>query len=206
MLRLAVHPGLAGSTRLPLISRDDRIAAAEFLTLLGAGACAAMATAWLDFGLRIPGHAIMRVVFPMSLGLALVPRRMSGLVMGGGALATAGTLAATGWAAIGLGAMSSLVFTGPLMDVALWRARRGWRLVLGLGVAGLAANVIALAVRAAPKILGLEHAGKRPLALWWQQAIGTYALCGILAGAVSAFVWFQFTSRRGQSAAEEPTR
>jgi len=204
MLRLAVHPGLAGSTRLPLLSQEDRIAATEFLALLGAGACAAAATVWLDFGLRVPGHAIMRVVFPMSLGLALVPRRMSGAVMGAGSLATAGSLAAAGLTSIGPGALVSLVLTGPLMDLALWRARRGWRVVLGFALAGLMANLIALAVRAAPKLAGLEHAGKRPFALWWPQAVGTYALCGLLAGAVSAFVWFQFASRPGSSAEEEP--
>ena len=36
----------------------------------------------------IPGHAILRAVFPMVTGLALVPRRGAGTVMGLGAMLT----------------------------------------------------------------------------------------------------------------------
>jgi len=197
---LSVHPGLAQSSRLPALADQERgLQVAEMLLLLGAGVGAALATALLDFGLRIPGHAIIRAVFPMSLGLALAPRRMGGMVMGASALGSAAALNAGGLAALGAGAMTSLALTGPFLDLALWRAGRGWRLYLGFALAGLGSNLAALAVRAGTKLAGLGHLGARPLAEWWPQAIGTYALCGLLAGLISAVVWFRFVSgtRRG---------
>ena len=195
---LSIHSGLAGSSRLSSVAgKPDHLYAADMLLLLGAGVTAALATALLNFGLGIPGHAIIRAVFPMSLGLALAPRRMGGMVMGASALGSAlvihgGGLAAIGHGAIGLGAMTSLTLTGPFLDLALWRARRGWRLYLGFGLAGLGSNLAALAVRGGTKLAGLDPAMARPFAAWWLPAIGTYALCGALAGLISALVWFRF--------------
>ncbi|MBN2473091.1 MAG: hypothetical protein JXB62_00685 [Pirellulales bacterium] len=200
----SVHPGLAESSRLPLVTSEARPSdLAAWLLLLGAGATAALATALLEMGLRIPGHAIVRAVFPMAFGLALVPRRMGGMVMAAGALGTALVIHAGAWAVIGFGAMTSLVLTGPLLDVALWRAGRGWRLYLGFVLAGLASNLAALATRAGAKFFGFDHAVGKPLAYWLPQAVGTYAICGALAGLISALVWFQFSAdRRGNSASE----
>jgi len=192
---LSVHPGLAQSTRLPVLAGQERgLQVAETLLLLAAGVGAALASAWLDFGLRIPGHAIIRAIFPMSLGLALAPRRMGGMVMGASALGSAAAINAGGFAALGAGAMTSLALTGPFLDLALWRAKRGWRLYLGFALAGLGSNVAALAVRAGAKLVGLGHPAARPLAEWWPQAIGTYAFCGLLAGLISALVWFRFAA------------
>jgi hypothetical protein len=168
--------------------------------LLGTGAVAALASAFLDLGLGIPGHAILRAVFPMAFGLAVVPRQLAGTVMGAGALATAIVVKAGGAGALGVGAMTSLLLTGPLLDVALWRAKRGWRLYLGFAVAGLVSNLAAMAVRGGAKLSGLDHLGGRPFTDWWPVAVGTYALCGVIAGLVSALVWFQFSAgRRGDS-------
>jgi len=194
---LSVHPGLAGNSRLPVVAQPgQRLHAAEILLLLGAGLAATLATAFFELGLRIPGHAIIRAVFPMSLGLALAPRRMGGMVMGTSALGSALVLGAGGFAAIGAGAMTSLALTGPLLDLALWRAKRGWRLYLGFATAGLASNLAALSVRAGTKLFGLGHGGAQPFAEWLPQAIGTYALCGLLAGLISALVWFQLVGTR----------
>jgi hypothetical protein len=194
-MALAIHPGLAQSTRLPaLADQGQALRLAEMLLLLAAGAGAALATALLDFGLRIPGHAIIRAVFPMSLGLALAPRRMGGMVMGIGALGSAVALGAGGWAALGAGAMTSLALTGPFLDLALWRARHGWRLYLGFALAGLGSNLAALGVRAGTKLVGLGQPAARPLAEWWPQAVGTYLVCGLLAGLISAAVWFRFAA------------
>ena len=202
---LSVHPGLAGSSRLPILTREgEQVRAAELLFLLGAGIGAAAATAFLDLSLRIPGHAIIRAVFPMALGLAMAPRRMGGMVMGASALGSALVIKGGGLAGIGVGALTSLTLTGPLLDMALWRAKRGWRLYLGFALAGLAANMAALAVRGGTKLAGVDHAAGRPLAHWWSQAIGTYAVCGVLAGLISAFVWFQFADRRRSAAKPEP--
>ena len=204
---LSVHPGLAQNTRLPVLADRERgLGLAEMLLLSAAGVGAALASALLDFGLRIPGHAIIRAVFPMSLGLALAPRRMGGMVMGASALGSAAALGAGGFASLGAGAMTSLALTGPLLDLALWRARRGWRLYLGFASAGLGSNLAALAVQAGTKLSGIGRLGARPLAEWWPQAIGTYALCGLLAGLISALVWFRFAASTRSSDDSEPLR
>lgn len=204
---LSVHPGLAGGSRLRVWPHEGRESyVAEMAVLLGAGVLATVATAFFDFGLRIPGHAILRAVFPMSLGLALAPRRMGGLVMGIGAMGSALVLTAGGMAALGSGAMTSLLLTGPMLDLALWRPRHGWSLYVGFALAGLGSNLAALAVRAGVKLVGLEGAGGRPFGSWWPQAVGTYALCGLLAGLLSAAVWFRFRARSGPDAGRETPR
>lgn len=192
---LTTHDGLLSSSRLPALARGTaRASAGELALLLLAGAGAALATAFMDFDRRVPGHAILRAVFPMALGLALVPRRLGGAVMGTGALVTALGLKAGGWASVGPGAMTSLCLTGPLLDLALWGARGGWRLYLGFVLAGLGSNLAALAVRYAAKVTGLGP-GRRRVEEWGAEAVVTYALCGIMAGLLSAFVWFQLGRR-----------
>jgi len=191
---LSIHPGLAGNSRLPAFATEEhRSRIAAIIVLSGAGASAALASVLLDFSLRVPGHAILRAVFPMALGLALAPRRLGGAVMGTAALCSVPIIKVGGFGALGIGALTSLALTGPFLDLALWRARRGWRLYLAFAVAGLGANLAALATRAGAKSVGFEHVAARPLGLWWLQAVGTYALCGILAGLLSAAVWFRFS-------------
>ncbi len=192
---LRIHGGLAINSRLPALVRDQGdLRVVEILLLLGTGAVAALASAFLDFGLRIPGHAIVRAVFPMAFGLAMVPRQLAGTVMGAGALATAVAIKAGGSGAIGVGAMTSLLLTGPMLDLALWRAKRGWRLYLGFALAGLACNLAALAVRGGIKLGGLDSITGRPIAAWLPVAVGTYAVCGVLAGLISALVWFHLST------------
>jgi len=192
---LSVHPGLAGNSRIPALTREgQRSELTAMIILLGAGVGAALTTVLLDFSLRFPGHAILRAVFPMALGLAFAPRRMGGMVMGSAALGSVMVLKVGGWGTLGMGAMTSLLLTGPFLDAALWRARKGWRLYLAFIVAGLAANVAALTIRAGSKFVGFDHLAARPLAAWWFQAVGTYALCGIVAGLLSAVVWFRFSN------------
>jgi hypothetical protein len=195
-IHLPLHSGLADGSRLPVVAGDQAsLRVWQWAALVGAGAAAALASTFLDFGLRIPGHAILRAVFPMACGLAAVPRRGSGAVMGVSALATALLLRAGG-SPLGVGAATSLALTGPLLDLALWRARSGWRLYLGFAAAGLAANLAAFAVRAGSKSMGLEHLAARPLAAWWSPALVSYIVCGLAAGLVSALVWFRFSARR----------
>jgi hypothetical protein len=194
---LRIHGGLAHSSRLPaLIREQENLRAVEILLLLGTGALAALTSAFLDLGLRIPGHAIVRAVFPMAFGLAFVPRQLGGSVMGVGALATVVALRVGGSAALGVGALTSLLLTGPMLDLALWRAQRGWRLYLGFVLAGVASNLAAMAVRGGVKMGGLDSIHGRPLAEWLPVATGTYALCGALAGLISALVWFRFSAEK----------
>lgn len=202
---LSIHPGLAGNSRLlPLAREGQSSQMAAMAVLLGAGVTAALATVFLDFSLRIPGHSILRVVFPMALGLSLAPRRMGGMVMGSAALGSVLMIKAGGMVTPGVGALTSLLLIGPFLDAALWRARRGWRLYLAFAVAGLATNLAALTIRGGFKFVGFDHFAARPLAAWWFQAVGTYALCGVIAGLLSAMVWFRFSSE-GPSAANSET-
>jgi len=202
-LVLPVHPGLAGSSRLPVLAQDaGRIQLAEIAWLLGAGVTATLASAFLEFGLRIPGHAILRAVLPMALGLAVAPRRMAGTIMGSGALGAALPIQMLHPGSLGAGALTSLLLTGPLLDLALWRASRGRGLYVGFALAGLASNLAALGVRAGAKLAGLEALGKRPFAEWLPQAIFTYAVCGLVAGLLSAWVCFRFASPQRTNAEE----
>jgi len=205
---MSVHPGLAGASRLPTSGEEGRpLQLVELLALLGAGMTAALASVLLDFSLRIPGHAIIRVVLPMAFGLAVVPRRMAGSAMGASALGSALVVKLGGLAAVGPGAIVSLALTGPLMDLALWHARRGWRLYLGFALAGLGANVAALAVRAGTKLAGLDYAAAaRPLGAWLPQAAVTYPVCGAIAGLLSALVWFQCSAQRRDATSPECLR
>ena len=203
---LVLHEGLSEGSRLrPLVSPGERTRALEFAFLAGCGFVAAVASGYLDFRLRIPGHAILRAVFPMALGLALVPRRGSGSVMGASALLTGlGMRTLLPMGGLSLGALTSLTLTGPLLDLSLRSARGGLRLYAGFALAGLAANLVAFLIRGGAKVIGLEHLGARPLAEWVLHASVSYAVCGLLAGLVSGAVWFQATRPRGRL--EEPSK
>lgn len=83
-LRLPVNSALQKAARLP--STTDQTAVVDYLVLLGFGVVAATFTILADFSLKIPGHAILRVVLPFAFGLASVPRHGAGSVMGFGAL------------------------------------------------------------------------------------------------------------------------
>lgn len=168
------------------------MSAAEWAVLVGTGMTTAAITILVNLHLRIPGHAILKVVFPIAAGLALVPRRGAGSIIGASALVTALSMrmGGLGGAGLGFGALTSLTLIGPLLDWMLRYARSSRSLYIGFIFAGLAGNLSALLVRGTLKGLGLEHAGRRPLALWLSQAAVTYTLCGIAAGLLSASVWF----------------
>lgn len=200
-LTLPLHEGLWESTRLRgLASASSSARWADMAQLAGMGALAAVVTTYADFGLRIPGHAILRVVFPMALGLALVPRRGAGSMMGLSALLVAVVLRAVHGpgGGLSLGALTSLTMTGPLLDVSLHVWGRGGGLYLAFALAGLASNLAALLVRGGAKSAGLDHWGARPLAAWLAPATLSYAVCGLLAGLLSACIWFQLRGRAAQ--------
>jgi hypothetical protein len=180
----------------PAVRGGERATWVELATLIGLGICAAFASTVLDLKLRIPGHAILRAIVPISLGLALVPRRGAGSVITAAALLALAALRAGGISRGGSGALTSLALSGLLLDLAAHRVRPGWRLYLGFTLAGLVTNLAALTVRAGTKALGWEHAGSRQLPEWWPEAVGTYAACGIVAGLLSALLWFHFAAER----------
>jgi hypothetical protein len=196
---LNVHDGLAAAGRIRSASRmRDRVSVGEIAILLFCGMTSALAVSCIRLGLRLPGHAIVLAFAPMVLGLALAPRRFSGFIMSAGAFSTASVLGLMGIADIGAGSFVSLCLIGPVMDLALNKAKSGWRLYLGLILAGLTTNLLALFSRAMSKIIGLDP-GTRPFGSWWAQAIMTYALCGALVGLVGALCFFHFHKKQSDS-------
>jgi hypothetical protein len=205
---LPLHEGLRERSRLrSVVVPASGATLWELAWLIGMGVVAALATTFLDFSLRIPGHAILRVVFPMSLGLALVPRRGAGLTMGVSALATVACCGFAGARTPGLGATTSLVVMGPLLDATLWRVRSGWILYGGFALAGLLSNLIAFAARGAGRLAGLGPAvrgggggggGRMGAGVdpWWSSAPLSYMACGLLAGLVCGAIWFASRPRR----------
>ena len=103
----------------------------------------------------------------------------------------------------GAGSLTSLALTGPLLDLALVGARRGWRLYLGFVLAGIASNLVALGFRGGLKALTGDMGGGRLMGEWWHQAYLTYPVCGLLAGLLSAAVWFRLRGDRQSTATEE---
>lgn len=200
-----LNRGLSETTRLrAFASESSTVSIRDWLILLSAGVAAACASTFFDYNLRIPGHAILRAVFPMAVGLALVPRHGAGCVMGAAAAVTAGSLRLRGFHGDGLslGALTSLIATGPLLDWTLRHTRGGWRTYGAFAAAGLTSNLLALAVRGTAKARGWEHASARPLGAWLAQASITYTLCGIVAGLLSAGVWF-YARGVGQRASDQ---
>ncbi|RPJ86159.1 MAG: hypothetical protein EHM18_07670 [Acidobacteria bacterium] len=198
-----VNDGLAVAARLsPRALTRRQATALELVLLILCGAAAATATALIRLRLGIPGHAIVLSVIPMVVGLALAPRRLAGFIMGASALATAASLSMSGTARFGSGAITSLCLVGPILDLALARARTGWRLYLGIVSAGIGANLVALGSRAAAKLLGLDLGGNvRPFDSWWAQATITYTLCGAIAGLIAAVCCFRWREQRSKQEA-----
>ncbi len=204
---LTVHDSLCYSGRLPALARPgQRLSALQGFVLVSMGVVAAVASVLVSRNLGVPGHNIIRVVFPMSLGLALVPRRGAGSVMGVSALATALLLTFSVAKPLGTGAVTSLLLTGILIDAALLGARAGWSIYLRLALAGLAANLIAFLVRAGTKWFAGGVPTGKPLAVWWPSALPSYVICGILAGLISAAVWFRVSASRATADTEGATR
>lgn len=206
-LKLPRHPGLFATTRLKIFASEPLSAPlADWLLLISFGAIAAICSACLDLQIRrVPGHAILRVVFPIALGLAMVPRRNAGTVMGGSALATAILLRISGIRSegLGFGALTSLLATGPLLDRTLRRSNGGWTQYLAFALAGLSSNLLALLTRGTAKWIGFESPGRRPIGEWLMQASVTYTLCGLAAGLVSGVVFF-YARRSATDSSSEP--
>jgi hypothetical protein len=160
-LKVALQMFLAGGTRIPpLTQAGENVRPVEMAALVTLGFLAAVATQMLDFSLGIPGHAIIRSVLPFSLGIALVPRRRAGLVMGSTAVGTALAMEAARYGDAGIGALTSLFLCGFLLDQAASRAKQGWPLYVGVALAGLVTNLAAFAARAISKLstAGLDSA------------------------------------------------
>lgn len=199
------------TSRLGSLSRPGEGASVRELSVLGALAIAAtLATAFLNNpGIRVPGHAILRGVLPMALGLALVPRRGSGSLMGAMAAGTAFGLHLGGLGRMQPGAMVGLITLGPLLDLTMIHSGRGWRLYTRLMAAGLAANLLAFATRFATAWLGLDRSrggggggggwrgGGGQFSSFAVTALLSFAICGAIAGLISGLIWFRASATTG---------
>jgi len=194
MLAAAFAPKLSlkKSSRLPAISGAANISAAELACLLVCGAMAALAIGLLHLSLRLPGHAILRGVLPMAMGLAIVPRRSAGFIMAIGAAVTATAMSAAQIGTFPPTAMLSVLALGPVMDVALLGRSSGWRLYARFVLAGIVANLLAYALKAAGVQLSIEMGGGGQFRSFSLPVILTsYVFCGALAGFIGAAVWFR---------------
>ena len=94
---------------------------------------------------------------------------------------------------------------GPILELALASATTGKRIYMSFAFAGLGCNLAAFVTRAAPKLLGMEAGRGKPFAAWAPTALMSYAICGILAGLISAWICFRVRSRDGGVAKESDT-
>jgi hypothetical protein len=182
---------LRGASRLRVISGADRVSAAEIAILFAFGAAAAMAIGLVHLRLGSPGNAIFRAVLPMAMGLALVPRRSSGMVMSFGAGLTAAAMSVGHVGFFPPAALLSILILGPALDVALLGKPQGWRLYARFILTGAAANLFAFATKVALVALGLEMRGGRHFMEFWSMALVWFVFWGAVAGLVSAAICFR---------------
>lgn len=195
MLLAQRHPQLTAAARTSPISRSSTATALDWAVLLAIGSLTAILTAYLALNLRIPGHAVLRVVAPMVVGLALVPRRGAGTVMSLGAALTGAVIRLSDTGELSAMPFVGLILVGPLLDLAAAGGRSGRELYLRFTSVGVAANLILYGVRWGVMTSGLEAGGGsgnfRRLGF---VALGSYAVCGALAGLIGAAIAFRPTS------------
>jgi hypothetical protein len=191
----ATKPNLRTASRLPSLSREAPISIAEVACLLACGALAVMLVGFVRLPLRIPGHAILHGVVPMSLGLALVPRRCGGILMAIGAGITATAMSFAELGRFQPAAVSSILALGPVLDIATAGRARGWLLYARFALAGAVANCLAFALRMSTKLFGWDLPGARQVTNFWSFALLSFVLCGAIAGLVSAAIWFRVPPR-----------
>lgn len=180
---------------------SDHVAAAEWAILLGAGVSSAVAGR-LFGGYGIPGSTLLQVVLPMAAGLALVPRRGSGLTMGTSAVAAGLAMMTLGAAHINPSELARLFLLGVCLEVGPARAGdRRW-VWLWFVAAGLAANALGFAFKVGSALLGWEGISARGLP--WPAQLASFAICGALAGGVSGVIFFRRDSARERAEADQP--
>lgn len=195
-LSLAIDPWLRRAARVPSVAGAGTapVSILETAILVVAGTGASALTNLLRLHLGIPGSSIVYAAFPLALGFALVPRRGAGSVMAASALLANVGFAMAGARLDGVGAQTSLLLTGPLLDLALRRWNSGWRLYVAFIAACIVSNGAAFAVRGTARAFGVHGTGGRAggaFTAWWPHALPTYAVAGLLAGLISVAAWFQ---------------
>lgn len=164
----------------------------EILFLLGCGLLASSAVLALEYKLRLPGHSILRVIFPMAFGFAMVPRVGAGTTMGMGAIGGAALAYNLHLTERGYGSLTSLIVTGPFLDFALARAQTGYQVYLRLMAAGMVSNLAAMLMQVFAKSMHWDAGGGKSVSAWLPLASITYPTFGLVAGLISAIAWFRW--------------
>lgn len=182
---------LANASRVPNLTREGGITAAELTVLALAGFAAACAEAYIHW--RLPGmhgHAILKAVLPMTVGFAFVPRHGAGIVMGVSAGFSALAITQFFGGGIRPAAGLSMLLIGPSLDIALASTERTQWVYVRFALAGAFANLTALAVKVSGSLSGYAPMG-RSMGEFLPRALPTFLLCGAVAGLIGAIVLFR---------------
>ena len=167
------------------------MSAAEVACLLACGAASALAVGLIHHSFGIPGIAILRGVLPIALGFAIVPRRSAGTTVSMGAGATAAAMNAAHLGEFQIPALVGTLAFGPVLDLALAGRPQAWQIYLRFAVAGAAANLLAFSSKFAAAYMGWHFPGNGKVTSFWSLPLGSFLLCGALAGLISAAIWFR---------------
>jgi hypothetical protein len=187
----ATKPNLRTASRLPTLAGEAGVTAAEVACLFACGAAAALAVGLIHYSFGIPGIAILRGVLPIAFGFAIVPRRSAGITMSMGAGATAAVMNAAHLGEFQIPAMVGTLAFGPVLDFVLAGRPQGWRIYLRFGVAGATANLLAFSAKFVSAYFGWHFPGSGRVTHFWSLSLGSFILCGALAGIISAVIWFR---------------
>jgi hypothetical protein len=142
-------------------------------------------------GWGIPGSTVIQGILPMAAGLAIVPRRGAGLLMGTSALATGLVLGAMSTLNVNPSALARLWLLGACLDVGLARIENNSRIWFVFITAGLGANLLGYGAKQVSAQLGWEGVGGRGISSAWPVTLLSYAVCGAIAGGISAVLFFR---------------
>jgi hypothetical protein len=174
----AVRQGDLAGTEIQFATRE--------LAILGvAGVVAALAVAFVQTPLRIPGHAVLKAALPLACGMTFIGKPLAGTMAGSASLFTAAVLMLTGFGNLQAAALVSLLLVGPALDWARRYSqtnRFGW--FARFAIAGLAVNLAAFVVRWGTAFWQAD--GWHPLNF---RALGSvamvsFAVCGIVTGVI----------------------
>lgn len=175
-----------------------RLSAGEAAILLGAGAFAAALVTWMPLPFRVPGHAILKAAVPIIFGVAAVPRPLAGSIAGLGAAGMLVVAMGTGSTHIPAAAATALLAIGPSIDLAvLGLPRKRLSIYLRFAAAGLAANLLAFAVRLGTAAFILDSTQPHRMSQIGMMALVSFSVCGLAAGFLSAAVFFRNRSNYG---------
>ena len=188
---MTVNHSLAEARRLPILAAPrQRVSAWELVILVVAGVLSG-ATSFAIRGWGIPGSTVVQGILPMAAGLVMVPRRGSGLLMGTSALATGLVLCAASTINVNPSALARLWLLGACLDFGLSRNEYNSRIWLAFITAGMGANLLGYGVKQISAQLGWEGVGGRGISYGWPVTLMSYAICGAIAGGVSAILFFR---------------